>query len=126
MSPQSCFSWAMFQIQSFASYGYNKNVLIEQKIMVLSFYIGKKEFSCGQLYHLAVVNSNLNFSEYNLPEDTTLAGSSSFGLLTYYAYLSFCLSMKEGNGLLSQYDNVMIALQGTYSASMQLMQDFKK
>lgn len=34
--------------------------------------------------------------------------------------------MKEGNGPLSQYDNVMVAHQGTYSASMQMMQNFKK
>lgn len=49
---------------------------------------GRKELLCEQLYYPAVVNSNLSFSKYNLPEYPTLAGNSNFGLLAY-AYCPF-------------------------------------
>lgn len=61
--------------------------------MLLCFYIkkieGEKELLCGQLYHPAGVNLNLKISEYNLPEDTTLTGNSSFGLLVYLLLCPF-------------------------------------
>lgn len=64
------------KIQSSACYGYNKNVLIKQKIRIFSFLHKKKiggEERGKKNFMGAVVDSNLKFSEDSLTVYTNLA-----------------------------------------------------